>query len=169
MSIMQYQSYHGKSISAIDAEYHRCSFNSCSFESLKNTIFKQCSFLNCAFNGVYQNVDWGPPRIPQKQDLIVYKKVYSSQKRWATTILTLKIPAHAKRVMALRSSKCRAKEAIVIAGASRKCYSMYDPDFYYLNGMTLKVPNFKADPLVECDPGIHFFITREEAEDMHRL
>ena len=41
--------------------------------------------------------------------------------------------------------------------------SGYDANFNYKVGETVKVDNFDDDRRNECAPGIHFFITRQEA------
>ena len=43
--------------------------------------------------------------------------------------------------------------------------SDYDADFIYRVGNTVEVDNFDEDRKNECAPGIHFFITRQEAVD----
>ena len=90
-------------------------------------------------------------------DIIGYKKLRKG------TICKLKIPADAKRVGGVVGRKCRAEYAIVIEGEG---VSKHDASFLYKVGETVKpVEPFNDDPLTECTSGIHFFITREEAED----
>lgn len=43
--------------------------------------------------------------------------------------------------------------------------SDYDSGFVYRIGETVEVANFDTDRKNECAPGIHFFITRQEAVD----
>jgi hypothetical protein len=86
-------------------------------------------------------------------DLIGYKKLADG------TIAVLHIPADAKRVNAYGSRKCRAEFAIVISGEGKAKH----------NGMPYAIgrvtpDSYDPDPRVECSHGIHFFITREEAE-----
>lgn len=76
---------------------------------------------------------------------------------------------------ALRSSgttrKCRCSEARVLSitnldGTSCNITSIAstrDSNFIYTVGETKKVDNFDTNRWTECAPGIHFFITREEA------
>ena len=76
---------------------------------------------------------------------------------------------------ALRSSatgrKCRASEAVVLTiydkGGNEisEARSGHDSDFIYRVGETVKpVQKFDTNRWNECAPGIHFFVTREEAE-----
>ena len=88
-------------------------------------------------------------------DLIGWKKLANG------TICKLKIPAAAKRVGGLIGRKCRAEFAEVIEGEGS---SNNDPSFYYAPGNTVTPDSFDPNPLVECSHGIHFFITRAEAE-----
>ena len=85
-------------------------------------------------------------------------------------IICLKIPKEAKRSSAT-SRKCRCDKAKVISiqnidgtdsGLTQIC-SGHDHSFIYEVGKTVKVNDFCEDRWRECAPGIHFFITREEA------
>jgi len=76
-------------------------------------------------------------------------------------ICEISIPADAKRSNAT-GRKCRCACATVISGEG---VSQYDKDFVYSPGLvvTPREP-FDEDRWNECGSGIHFFITREEAE-----
>jgi hypothetical protein len=87
--------------------------------------------------------------------LIGYKKLQGGD------IVTLRIPAKAKRVNAYGSRKCRAEYAVVVAGNG---IAKHDSKTEYKKGKTVRPDKFDPDPRVECSNGIHFFITREEAE-----
>jgi len=76
---------------------------------------------------------------------------------------------------ALRSSasgrKCRASEAVVLTiydkdgNEINEARSGHDSDFVYRVGETVKpVQEFDTNRWNECATGIHFFVTREEAE-----
>ena len=89
-------------------------------------------------------------------ELIGYKKLYGG------VICKLLIPAGAKRSNAT-TRKCRAEYAIVLEGEGG---SICDPSFSYKVGETVRpVEPFDEDRWAECASGIHFFITREEAEE----
>jgi hypothetical protein len=79
-------------------------------------------------------------------------------------IVTLKIPADAKRLNAYSSRKCRAEYAIVI-DAPEGAISTYNQETKYITGETIRPDSFDDDKRAECSNGIHFFITRQEAED----
>ena len=99
-------------------------------------------------------------------EFIAWKKLAQGK------IAKLKIPAHAKRSSAT-TLKCRSSEAIVLAIYEKvkdewvnvySGYSNHDNNFKYEVGKTVKVDNFDEDRWNECSSGIHFFISREMAE-----
>ena len=66
--------------------------------------------------------------------------------------------------------KCRTNKAKVISINGKcekglKCCSSYNYNFIYEVGKTLEVKDFDLMYNVECSSGIHFFWTKEEAED----
>ncbi len=96
---------------------------------------------------------------PETGAFIGYKKCAEN------IIVKLKIPASAKRSSAT-SRKCRASRAEVleIYGADM-ARSSWDKEFTYKKGETVSVDNFNEDRWEECSSGIHFFISRGEAEN----
>lgn len=87
-------------------------------------------------------------------DLVGYKKLTEG------TIAVLRIPADAKRVNAYTSRKCRAEFAYVTKGNG----SAKHDGTPYAEGTCIVPDEYDPDPRVECSHGIHFFITRAEAE-----
>ena len=87
-------------------------------------------------------------------------------------IVKLKIPGDAKRSSAT-GRKCRCSKAVVLSITNAKgeedgtteVRSCHDSNFIYKVGETVEVKDFCDDRFDECAPGIHFFITRKEAED----
>ena len=85
-------------------------------------------------------------------------------------IVKLIIPNDAKRGSAF-GRKCRADKAICVSIESidgnpsdkTEIASNFDESFIYRVGETIKVDNFDDNRMNECAPGIHFFITRQEA------
>jgi hypothetical protein len=49
--------------------------------------------------------------------------------------------------------------------AEETVHSNYNANFMYQKGQTVSVDNFEEDRWLECAPGIHFFITKQEAID----
>jgi hypothetical protein len=98
-------------------------------------------------------------RILPEGDLIGWKKCRDN------VLVKLLIPAKAKRSHGF-GRKCRAEFAKVleVIGA-KQGISQYDSQFFYKAGETVKPENkFDDDYTNECSSGIHFFITRLEAE-----
>ena len=91
-------------------------------------------------------------------ELIVYKQVYTDK---GPVICTLRIPAKAKRVGGTIGRKCRAEYAYVINGSG---YSYHNNAFVYRKGKKVVPDKYDPNPLVDCSHGIHFFITKQEAE-----
>ena len=100
---------------------------------------------------------------PQKGAFIGYKKARGY-------IVELLILEDARRSSAT-SRKCRCDKARVLsitnlngqdAGVDYVC-SRRDNTFIYRIGSVVEEPKFCTDRWKECAPGIHFFITREEA------
>ena len=97
------------------------------------------------------------------------KGEYTAFKKAGGKIVELRIPADAKRLSAT-GRKCRANKAVVISittldgdPAGNEVCSDHDKDFVYRVGETVEVQNFDENRWNECAPGIHHYITREEA------
>ena len=105
-----------------------------------------------------------PIACPEEGSFIGFKKVRDD------LIVKLLIPEDAKRCSAT-SRKCRCDKAKVISitnidGTESRCtsaVSKWNSSFVYNVGEMVSVDNFEEDRFIECAPGIHFFITREEA------
>jgi len=98
-------------------------------------------------------------RILPEGDIVGWKKCKSD------VIVKLSIPAAAKRSSAF-GRKCRAEYAIVldVIGA-KQGVSSFDSSIVYKKGETVKPKEaFSDNWQKECASGIHFFITRLEAE-----
>ncbi len=92
-------------------------------------------------------------------DLIGWKKCKGG------VIVKLKIPSTAKRSNAT-GRKCRAElvEVLEVFGAETGI-SSHDNKTVYVKGQTVKCDSWCEDRWIECAGGIHFFITRTEAEN----
>jgi hypothetical protein len=87
-------------------------------------------------------------------NLIGWKKLQGG------VICKLRVPEDATRVGGLVGRKCRAAFADVLEGEGKAKYD----GLQYTTGKRVLPDNFDPNPLVECSYGIHFFITRQEAE-----
>lgn len=82
------------------------------------------------------------------------------------TIVTLEIPRGAI-VFSINGSKCRTNKAIVLSidgDGINEAYSFHDQEFVYRVGDELVIDDFDLRYNVECGTGIHFFLTKGEAE-----
>ena len=107
-----------------------------------------------------------PIACPEEGSFIGFKKCQNN------LIVKLEIPEDALRCSA-SSRKCRCSKAKVIsitntdgsdAGVT-EARAGYDTNFVYKIGEVVSVDNFDKNRWNECAPGIHFFITRQEAVD----
>ena len=102
--------------------------------------------------------------IPEEGSFIAWKKCRNA-------ILKIEIPAEAKRTSNLRNRKCRAEFVKVLniwdleGNEIKEAYSLNTSTFIYKVGETTYPDSFDADYFNDCSNGIHFFITRIEAEN----
>ena len=79
-------------------------------------------------------------------------------------IITLEIPVGAK-VFSINNNKRRTNKVKVIdMQGETELSSCYDNKFKYHVGDEIEIEDFDERYYVECSTGIHFFLTREEAE-----
>ena len=108
---------------------------------------------------------------PETGAFIAWKKAIVAGQGGAC-IVELLVPSEAKRSSAT-SRKCRVSKAKVLSIKSidgkedfDKAIAQYDNSFVYEVGQFVEPKNgFGEDRWVECDAGIHCFITRKEAEN----
>jgi hypothetical protein len=102
-----------------------------------------------------------PPQtiILPEGDLIVYKKLKEG-------VAKLLIPKNAKRSNAA-GRKCRAEYAKVLElpEGIKLGHSQHDSKFTYKKGQIVTPDKWCENWVEECSNGIHFFITKEEAEN----
>jgi uncharacterized protein YjbI with pentapeptide repeats len=97
-------------------------------------------------------------RILPEGDLIGWKKCKNN------IVVKLRIPSEARRSHAF-GRKCRAEYADVIeVFGGEKGISLHDGKTEYLAGQRVKPDAFDDNWQDECSGGIHFYITKEEAE-----
>ena len=140
---------------------------------LQGADLRYASLYDANFDGA-RNI---PPSViaktsilPDEGDVVGWKK--AMDEHYNPVIVKLLIPANARRSNAT-TRKCRASEAEVLdiqnlGGKSLgdvTAHSEHDKDFIYRKGETVHVDDFDMNRWNECAPGIHFFITRQEAVD----
>jgi hypothetical protein len=114
---------------------------------------------------------------PSQGAFTAWKKAkYDDEDEERNVLIKLKIPEDAMRSSAT-SRKCRCDRAkvesiykyefqnddLIIKPINVVAHSSSDSKFLYKVGETVVVDNFEEDRWIECAPGIHFFITPEEA------
>jgi len=117
-----------------------------------------------------------PDNLPQNEPLIGYKKVRDSKGN--KYLVTLEIPAEAARSRAV-TNKCRA-EFVKVTKIERYPYTEeglfvmkpvvqvtggYDKKTVYRVGRITRPDKWNPNRWAECSHGIHFFQTKEEAEN----
>ena len=95
---------------------------------------------------------------PQTGELIAFKKVWSSN--GSQVVITLRIDKETPRSCAT-TRKYRSWGAFVLE-APEGCYSRYGTK--YIKGQYVMPDSFDLCRWNECSHGIHWFLTREEAE-----
>lgn len=95
---------------------------------------------------------------PEEGSFIAWKKTSDG-------VVKLRIPADAKRTSSLVGRKCRASYVEVLDGKGMSTCCQPELRTLYMPGGTVWADSFDPDPRVECTHGIHFFMTRREAEE----
>ena len=105
-----------------------------------------------------------PMACPREGAFVGYKKCRDGR------IVQLEVPEDAKRSSAY-GRKCRCGKVKVLniwtryGEEARYAVSIYNSSFVYHKGGTIEVSDFDGDRFDECAAGIHFFMTRKEAEN----
>ena len=161
------------------ASLNRASLNDASLNdasligaSLNDASLNRASLIGASLDGASLN-DASLPAfqlVPEEGSFIAWKAVLSER---GQVLAKLEIPAEAARTSSLVGRKCRASAARVLAltlkGSGEPVDEAYSShagsSFVYRVGATV-VPSMPFDPdiRIECTSGIHFFITRAEAE-----
>ena len=102
-------------------------------------------------------------QIPQEGSLIVWKAVVGGTAK-------LEVPEDARRTACLINRKCRAEfvrvlEVIVDGQAAESASGQRDASTIYRVGEITRPDSYDDNPAVDSTHGIHFFLTRKEAEE----
>ena len=130
--------------------------------AFKNRVDLQGADLRGAKNLEEAN-DWklaiARTRILPEGDIIGWKKCNNN------VIVKMLIPASAGRSHAF-GRKCRAEyvQVLEVHGAEFGVTSAHGPRTEYRVGQIVRPSKWSLEWQIECAPGIHFYITREEAE-----
>jgi uncharacterized protein YjbI with pentapeptide repeats len=131
------------------------------YANLRYANLRGADLRGADLNGVQYNINTAffALQCPEEGAFVAWKKCKGG------VLVKLLIPEDAKRSSAT-SRKCRASKAIVleVIGAE-KGVSKIDKSFVYEVGKEVVADSFDDDRWNECSHGIHFFITRNEAEN----
>jgi hypothetical protein len=102
--------------------------------------------------------------VPEEGSFIAWKKLSQN------CVAKIQIPEKAKRHNALSGRKCRAEYIKTLKiwdndDEIQECAGAYDNKVVYKVGELTYPDSYDPDPLKECSNGIHFFLTRKEAEE----
>jgi len=144
-----------------DANFNNADFSNADFS---NANFNNAYFNNANFNNAnFINAKFNYRILPKKGNIIGWKKCGEDK------IVELKINVKTA-VGGMISRKCRCKSAKVISiksvdGKTKyiTAVSTHDSKFKYKIGETVIVEDWNDKSYLECEKGIHFFITRDEA------
>jgi hypothetical protein len=112
--------------------------------------------------------------VPEEGTFVAWKKVLSDDDDNDFVVLRLQIPEDAKRVSTPTERKCRADKVLVLAAYGQNgaeitneavFYSNKDSNFTYRVGEIAEADQFNDDIREVCTYGLHFFLTRKEAEE----
>ena len=179
---MSYTNLHGvdmsyANLSGVDMSYANLSGSDMSQVNLTNAILRGASMAGANLSGVdlcganmaganLSGVDLrgaelaiARTRILPDGDLIGWKKCQDD------VIVKLRIPADARRSHAF-GRKCRAEfvDVLEVIGAEAGTTAVHGPETQYRVGDRVYPDCFDENWWNECSNGIHFFITRAEAE-----
>lgn len=95
--------------------------------------------------------------VPEKGSFRAFKKTTEG-------VIEIEISASAERTNSLVGRKCRASKIKVLSGEGCGGTGPNYRTITYNKGDIIECPDYDGDIRVECTTGIHFFMTRSEAE-----
>ncbi|MQS89904.1 pentapeptide repeat-containing protein [Companilactobacillus mishanensis] len=170
-------------IKLTNALFENCNFSNASLKnaSLVSADLRGCNLKNAdisgadLFHSMLENADLTGiisdektkhfrMHCPEKGAFLGYKKCFNFK------IVKLLIPADARRTSATANS-CRCDKAKVMTIDDMYTHEPYDeaisyvdPNFIYRQGHWIEANNFNPNRWVDSTGGIHYWMTREEAE-----
>ena len=100
-----------------------------------------------------------------RKGIVLTEPMTGYKKASGGKIITLEIPIGAK-VFSINNNKRRTNKTKVIdMQGETELSSWFNTDFKYHVGDEIEIEDFDENYNIECAEGIHFFLTREEAEN----
>ena len=121
---------------------------------LTNADLTNADLTNADLYGCVNFPEWR--QCPEVGSFVGWKKLHNG------TIAQLIIPDGTPRINGIGSRKCRAREVRVIDGDG---YDARTGKVHYKHGELIRCDKWNPDPRLVCAGGIHFYITRREAEE----
>jgi hypothetical protein len=144
---LQYADLRGANLRSADLQYADLRDANLQYANLRSANLRSANLRSVI--GLY-------PIVPEEGSFIGFKKLSNG------SVAKIMIPEDAERIGGYTGRKCRAQKAVVIEGTG---FSQYDSKFEYKPGVILVPDEWDNDPRVECSHGIHFLLTRKEAEN----
>lgn len=166
-----------------NALFDGCSMRKANFRNAKmvTASFRYCDMRECNIEGAnlygavleFAKLDgivsdeatqWFRLHCPETGAFLAYKKCVNDR------MVQLLVPADAKRTSAtLPSCRCNKAKVLTIKSFDFKenfdeAWSLVDENFVYRKGEWVEVKNFNEDRWQDSTTGIHFWLTRAEAE-----
>lgn len=166
-----------------NALFDGCSMRKANFRNAKmvTASFRYCDMRECNIEGANlygavlefakldgivsdEGTQWFRLHCPETGAFLAYKKCVNDR------MVQLLVPADAKRTSAtLPSCRCNKAKVLTIKSFDFKenfdeAWSLVDENFVYRRGEWVEVKNFNEDRWQDSTTGIHFWLTRAEAE-----
>lgn len=152
-----------KNARMVTASFRRCDMRGCNIEdaNLFGAVLEHADLEGIVSN---EGTKWFRLHCPEKGAFLGYKKCVNDR------MVQLLIPADAKRTSATLPS-CRCSKAKVLTIKSfdftknfDEAWSLVDENFVYKKGEWVEVKDFNEDRWQDSTTGIHFWMSRAEAE-----
>ena len=153
-----------KNASMMTASFRYCDMKECNIEdeNLFGAVLEHANLEGIVSN---EGTQWFRLHCPETGAFLAYKKCVNDR------MVQLLVPADAKRTSATLPS-CRCNKAKVLTIKSfdyeenfDEAWSLVDENFVYKKGEWVEVKNFNEDRWMDSTTGIHFWMTRKEAQD----
>ncbi len=152
-----------KNARMVTASFRRCDMRGCNIEdaNLFGAVLEHADLEGIISN---EGTKWFRLHCPEKGAFLGYKKCVNDR------MVQLLIPADAKRTSAtLPSCRCSKAKVLTIKSCDftknfDEAWSLVDENFVYKKGEWVEVKDFNEDRWQDSTTGIHFWMSRAEAE-----